>query len=62
METISALLALCEENPPVTGGFLTKASDAQLWVFLWSAPEQTVEKTIERPVICDAIAPIMTSL
>ena len=44
METFSALLALCE------GGFtgdrwipLTKASDAELRCFLWSAPEQTVE-------------------
>ena len=25
---------------------LTKASDAELWCFLWSAPEQTVEQTI----------------
>ena len=39
-----------------------KASDAELWCFLWSAPEQTVEKTIETPVIWDAIALIMTSL
>ena len=30
----------------------TKASDAELWCFLWSAPEQTVEQTIETPVIC----------
>ena len=30
METFSALLALCEGNPPVT--------DAELWCFLWSAP------------------------
>ena len=22
---------------------LTKASDAELWLFLWSAPEQTIE-------------------
>ena len=41
---------------------LTKASDAELWCFLWSAPEQTVEQTIEAPVIWDAIAPIMMSL
>ena len=41
---------------------LTKASDAELWCFLWSAPEQTAEKTIETPVIWDAFAPIMTSL
>ena len=44
---ISALLALCVGNPPVTGGFpLAKASDAELWCFLWSASEQTVEQTI----------------
>ena len=63
METFSALLALCEGNPPVTGGFpLTKASGAELWRFLWSAPEQTVGQTIETPAIGDAIAFIMTSL
>ena len=48
METFSALLALCAGNSPVTGKIpLTKASDAELWCFLWSAPEQTVEQTIE---------------
>ena len=41
---------------------LTKASDAELWCFPWSAPEQTVKQTIETPVIWDAIALIMTSL
>ena len=41
---------------------LTKAGDAELWCFLWSSPEQTVEQTILRLVIWDAIAPIMTSL
>ena len=41
---------------------LTKASDAELWCFLWSAPKQTVEQTIETPVIWGAIALIMTSL
>ena len=40
----------------------TKASDAALWCFLWSTHEQTVEQTIVRLVIWDAIAPIMTSL
>ena len=29
---------------------LTKASDAELWCFLCSAPEQTVEQTIETPL------------
>ena len=41
---------------------LTKASIAELWCFLWSAPDKTVVWTIETPVICDAIALIMTSL
>ena len=40
----------------------TKASEAEIWCFLWSAPEQTVEQTMERLAICDAIAPIMTSM
>ena len=39
-----------------------KASDSELWYLLWSAPEQTVEQTIETPVIWDAIALTMTSL
>ena len=41
---------------------LTKASDTELWCFLWSVPEHTVEQTIETPVIWDAIRLIMTSL
>ena len=39
-----------------------KASDAELWCFVWSTPEQTVEQTIGTPVIWDAIALIMTLL
>ena len=38
---------------------LTKASDAELWYFLRSAPEETAEQTMETAVIWDAI---MTSL
>ena len=41
---------------------LTKASDAELWCFLLSIPEQTVEQTIDTPVIWEAIASITTSL
>ena len=41
---------------------LTKASEAELWCFLWPAHEQTVVQTIETLVIWDAIALIMTSL
>ena len=40
----------------------TKASDEELWCFLWSAPDPTVEKTMEKPVIWDAFAFIVTSL
>ena len=54
----SALLALCEGNPPVTGGSPQKG---QFWCFLLS-PEQTVQQKIETPVIWDVIALIMTSL
>ena len=57
MGTFAALVALCEGNPSVT-----KASDAELWRFLWSAPEYTVEQTIKTPVIWDAIAFIVISL
>ena len=38
----------------------TKASDAELWCFLWSVPEPTVEQKMETPVTWDAIAFIMT--
>ena len=30
---------------------LPKASDAELWCFIWFAPEQTVEQTTKTPVI-----------
>ena len=33
---------------------LIKASDAELWCFVWSAPEETADQTIETPVIWDA--------
>ena len=41
---------------------LAKASDAELWCFLWAAPEHTFGQTIETSVIWDAVALIMTSL
>ena len=41
---------------------LTKASDAELWCFLWCAPEQTAEQTVQMSVIWDTIALIMMSL
>ena len=42
--------------------FLTNASDAKLWCFLWSAPEQMVEQTVETPVIWHTTTLIMTPL
>ena len=39
----------------------TKASNAKLWCFHWSACEYTIEKTIAKLVIWDAISIIMTS-
>ena len=48
METFSALLALCERNPPVIGGFPSQSQ--------WCAPEQTAEQTVDMMVIWDALA------
>ena len=41
---------------------LTKASNAELWYVLWSAPEQTAGQAIGMLVIWDAMALIITSL
>ena len=41
---------------------ITEARDAELWCFCWSTPEWTVDWTIVRLVIRDAMAFIMTSL
>ena len=48
VETLTALLALCEGNPPVTtGGFPSqRASNVDLWYFLCCKPEQAVEQTV----------------
>ena len=39
-----------------------KAGDAEIRCFVWPASEQTIEETIETPVILDASALIMTLL
>ena len=41
---------------------LTQASDTELWCFLWSVPEQTVEQTIKTSAIWDTIVLIIKSL
>ena len=61
MKPFSALLSLCEGNSQATGEFPSQRPVTQRFDFL-SAPEQTAEQTIGRPVIWDAIAFIMTSL
>ena len=64
METFSALLAIKEGNPLGAGGFPAQRPimrSFELWGFIWSGPEQTVEQTIEMLVISDAITLIMTS-
>ena len=40
-------------NPPVDS--LAKVSYAELWRFLWCAPEQTIEQRMEMTVIWDAM-------
>ena len=40
----------------------TKASEAELCYFLWSASESTIEQPMETPVIWNTIVLIMTSL
>ena len=43
METFTALPVICAGNSPVIRWIsCTKASDAELWYFLWSAPELTI--------------------
>ena len=58
----SVLLALCEGNPPVTGGFPSQRPVVRNLDIFFDVSGQTVEQTIKTPVIWDAIALIMTSL
>ena len=63
MELCYAVLALCEGNPPVTGGFPSQRPVARSYdVFFDLRLKQTVEQTVEKPVIWDDIALIMTTL
>ena len=63
METFSALLVLFwGESTRHRWIPLTKANDAELLCFIWSAPEQTIEQTIETSMIWEGIPLIMTPL
>ena len=63
METLSALLSFCEENPPVLQGKytgdrwipITKGDRHGLWCLRWCSPIQIVEQTVESLVIWDAM-------
>ena len=63
METFSVLLALCEGNPLVTGGFPPQRPVMQSCdVFFDLCRNKLLSKTIETQVIWDAIKLIMMSL
>ena len=53
---------LCGESTDHRWILLTRASEAELQCFNWSAPEQMVEQKIDMQVIWDAIMLIMMSL
>ena len=60
-ETLSASLARCKGNPPVTGEFTSqRASKRGPGCFISCQPKQTGKQTLELPVIWDALM-IMTS-
>ena len=53
---LSASLALCEENPPVTGGFPSQmANDMELWCFLCCEPDKLLNKQVKLQVIWDTM-------
>ena len=60
--TLSALLAICEGNALVTGGFPSRWPVRRTLMLTLIYAWQTAEQTIKTPVIRDAIALIMTSL
>ena len=62
METFSALLAICAGNSPVIGEFPAQRPVTRSFDVFLSAPEPTVEQTMEKLVTWDATALIRTSL
>ena len=48
---LSALLVLCEGNSPVPSGSPSqRATDTELWYFIWCQPVQTAEQTVKMQV------------
>ena len=63
METFPALLAYCEGDPPFIGGFPSQRSVTRSFgVFFYLHRNKRFSKTIETPVIWDAITLTMTSM
>ena len=57
MEMVSVLQALCEGDPPVTGGYpLQGASNARFDVFYDVSWNKRLSKTVDSPAIWDARA------
>ena len=61
METFSALVTLCEGNPPVTGGFPSQRPVTRSFGVFFDTVQMD-EQTIESPVIWHPIALITASL
>ena len=59
METLSTLLALCQENHRSWGFPSQRASNAHLCCFLWCQPEQALEQTEKLLVIWDTMKPMV---
>ena len=56
IETLSALLVLCEENPPVTTGFHSqKASNEELWCFRYNGTQTNCWTNNRSAVTRDAV-------
>ena len=56
METLLVLLALCEGNPPVTGGFPSqRASKAKFWFCICCTATYAVVQTVGLPLIWNAV-------
>ena len=60
---ISALLALCEGSPPVTGGIPSQRPVQWVFgIFFDLRLKKTAVQTIEKPVAWDSISVIVTLL
>ena len=59
MKTLSAILALCEDNPLVTGGFPSRKGLQWIaFIFSWLVAWTNIWTTVETPVRWDAVPPV----